>query len=123
MPNALTLLRIVVAVLLGLHGVARAFYGAVAPFGGFLVSKGVPLGHELAWAITVFEVVGAVLLALDRYTRVVAVGFIAILATGVGLVHAPAGWFVVGLNRNGVEYSVLLITCLVAVILGASRRS
>ena len=31
------------------------------------------------------------------------------------LVHAPAGWFVVGLGRNGAEYSVLLIACLLCV--------
>ena len=29
-----------------------------------------------------------------------------------------AGWFVVGLGRNGMEYSVLIIACLVAVLLG-----
>ena len=28
------------------------------------------------------------------------------------MVHMPAGWFVVGLGRNGMEYSVLLIACL-----------
>jgi putative oxidoreductase len=27
----------------------------------------------------------------------------------------PHGWFVVGLGRNGMEYSVLLIVCLLAV--------
>ena len=31
------------------------------------------------------------------------------------LVHLPAGWFVVGLGRNGMEYSVLLIACLLLV--------
>ena len=34
---------------------------------------------------------------------------------GIVLVHAPAGWFVVGLGRNGMEYSVLLIACLLLV--------
>jgi len=41
---------------------------------------------------------------------------------GIALVHAPAGWFVVGLGRNGMEYSILLIICLAAVIV-AHRRS
>ena len=36
------------------------------------------------------------------------------IATGIALVHAPAGWFVVGLGRNGVEYSVLILFCLAA---------
>lgn len=33
---------------------------------------------------------------------------------GIVLVHAPEGWFVVGLGRNGMEYSVLLIVCLLS---------
>lgn len=39
----------------------------------------------------------------------------AIYAMGIALVHAPAGWFVVGLGRNGAEYSVLLIVVLLCV--------
>ena len=31
---------------------------------------------------------------------------------GLILMPLPAGWFVVGLGRNGMEYSVLLIVCL-----------
>ncbi len=34
---------------------------------------------------------------------------------GIVLVHAPAGWFVVGHGRNGMEYSVLLIAALLCV--------
>ncbi|HKJ16853.1 MAG TPA: hypothetical protein VJ984_05875 [Xanthomonadales bacterium] len=37
-----------------------------------------------------------------------------IYAVGIVLVHAPEGWFVVGLGRNGMEYSVLLIVCLLS---------
>jgi putative oxidoreductase len=40
--------------------------------------------------------------------------FAAVYACGIWLVHAAAGWFVVGLGRNGMEYSVLIITCLLA---------
>jgi uncharacterized membrane protein YphA (DoxX/SURF4 family) len=39
------------------------------------------------------------------------------LAAGIALVHWPAGWFVVGAGRNGMEYSILLILCLAALIL------
>ncbi len=34
---------------------------------------------------------------------------------GLILVHVPAGWFVVGLGRNGLEYSVPLIIALLCV--------
>lgn len=41
--------------------------------------------------------------------------FSAIYVTGIYLVHAKAGWFVVGAGRNGAEYSVLLIVVLLCV--------
>ena len=44
----------------------------------------------------------------------IALVFAAIYACGIWLVHASAGWFVVGLGRNGAEYSVLIIACLLA---------
>ncbi|HKX54455.1 MAG TPA: hypothetical protein VJN01_00030, partial [Xanthomonadales bacterium] len=31
---------------------------------------------------------------------------------GIILVNAPEGWVVVGLGRNGMKYSVLLVFCL-----------
>lgn len=34
---------------------------------------------------------------------------------GLILMPRPAGWFVVGLGRNGMEYSVLLIIALLCV--------
>ena len=55
------------------------------------------------------------LLGLGQYAVPLAGYFIVGLAVGIALVHAPSGWFVVGLGRNGMEYSVLLIVCLVAV--------
>lgn len=41
---------------------------------------------------------------------------------GIVLVHAPHGWFVVGAGRNGMEYSVLLIVCLLLLALQAWPR-
>ena len=41
--------------------------------------------------------------------------FAAELVAGIVMVHARAGWFVVGSGRNGVEYSVVLIVSLTAV--------
>lgn len=50
--------------------------------------------------------------------------FSAIDLVGIWLVHLPTGWFVLGLGRNGAEYSVLLITCRVlAGIKHGNRRS
>lgn len=116
-----TLLRVAVALLLGIHGAYRLHDHGVPGFGAFLASKGFPFGEVLAGAITGFELVGGALLALGRFVRPVAAVFMFNLAAGILLVHGREGWFVVGGGRNGVEYSVLLLACLLSLILGEVR--
>lgn len=118
----LVLLRVAVAILLGIHGIYRATQGGVAPFGEFLGSVGFPFGVWIAGAITVFEICGSVALLAGFLVRPLACGFGAILMGGIVLVHAPAGWFVVGGGRNGVEYSVLLLICLAVLFATATPR-
>ena len=62
--------------------------------------------------ITLFEIDGTPLLALGRWVSALCLAYCFIYLMGIVLVHWPAGWFVVGLGRNGMEYSVLLIACL-----------
>jgi putative oxidoreductase len=119
--HALAALRVAVAILLVIHGIARAALGIVDDFGGFLGGVGLPLGNVLAWAITLGEIVGGLLLAAGRWVRPVALLFAAELGGGIVLVHGREGWFVVGAGRNGVEYSVLLIVVLLAVAFAADR--
>ena len=116
--KSLTVLRIAVAALLFVHGAVRALLGGVAPFGGWLDDIGFPAGIVFAWAVTLLELVGTPLLAAGKFVVPIAGYFIFQLTLGIAMVHAKEGWFVVGLGRNGVEYSVLLITCLVVLILG-----
>jgi putative oxidoreductase len=52
---------------------------------------------------------------LGRFVSLACLGHVGILALGLFMVHLPEGWFVVGLGRNGVEYSVFLIVSLLAV--------
>lgn len=110
-----SVLRFTVAALIAAHGVARLLADAVTPFGEWLNSLGFVIGSVIAWGITIFEIVGPVMLALRRYVFPLTLAFSAIYLTGIALVHAPAGWFVVGLGRNGAEYSVLLIVVLMCV--------
>ncbi len=110
--HALLFLRLVLAGLLAAHGWTRLFAGGVVPFGEWLGTQGIPFGFYVAAGVTAYEIVGTVLLALGRWVTWLCVGFCAIYATGLVLVHLPEGWFVVGLGRNGMEYSVLLIACL-----------
>ena len=115
--RALAIVRVAVAILLFVHGMARLVHGGVVPFGGWLESQGFPFGLGIAWFVTGYELVAAPLLALGlrRLVAPLCVVFVAIYSFGIWLVHWPAGWFVVGLGRNGMEYSVLLIACLLAV--------
>jgi putative oxidoreductase len=68
-----------------------------------------------AWAVTAYELTAPIAIMLRRFVTIACLGHIFILTLGMFMVHAPAGWFVVGLGRNGVEYSILLISCLSAV--------
>lgn len=112
--RALDAVRIAVALLILVHGAYRASAGIVAPFGAWLESQGFPMGLAFAWAVTVFEWIGPLFLLARRYVTLAALGHVVILTLGLVMVHWPAGWFVVGAGRNGMEYSVLLIACLTA---------
>jgi putative oxidoreductase len=108
-------LRTLLAGLIAAHGWARWIVGGVVPFGAWLEGQGIPFGFAVAAAITAIEIVGTLLLVAGRLVFPLTLLYSAIYATGIVLVHAPAGWFVVGLGRNGAEYSVLLISCLLLV--------
>ena len=110
--SALRVLRIVVAILLFIHGAYRVISGGVAGFGEFLSAAHFPVGPAIAWGITIGEIVGTVALAAGVFVRPLALYYAAELTMGIVLVHGREGWFVVGGGRNGAEYSVLLIAVL-----------
>lgn len=115
LPIGIAPLRLLLSGIVMAHGWARVLSGAVAPFGEFLDGQGFPFGSAIAWAITFFEISGSIVFALGRFVPHIACGFSLIYAVGIILVHASVGWFVVGLGRNGMEYSVLLIASLLLV--------
>jgi putative oxidoreductase len=110
--SALRVLRVVVAILLFIHGAYRLTSGGVAGFGEFLSGAHLPFGAAIAWVITIGEIVGTVALAAGIFVRPLALYYAAELSMGIALVHGREGWFVVGGGRNGAEYSVLLIAVL-----------
>ncbi len=121
--QALVLLRIAVALIMMAHGMIRLIVNSLSGFGTFLTSNGFPLGLSLAWGITIFELAGGILLIIGLYTRWIALLLIIELITGIILVHAKNGWFVVGHQSGGMEYSVLLIICLVVIAAENRKRS
>ncbi len=106
---ALLAFRILVALLIGIHGWYRLLHGGSPPFGDWLASQGIPLPHAIAWSITFGEILGSACLALGVCVRPIATLLMLVYATGIALLHAHEGWFVVGAGRNGSEYSILLI--------------
>jgi putative oxidoreductase len=107
----LQVLRVVLGLYMVAHGATRTAVGTVDDFGGFFDSLGIPGGVPLAWAITAFEVLGGLALASRRFVRPLAALFAAEHVMGIALVHAPRGWFTVGHQAGGAEYSVLLLIC------------
>jgi len=107
----LTALRVVLGLYMAAHGATRAYVGTVDDFGGFLSSRGFPAGVAIAWSITVWEIGAGLTIAAGRFVRVIAGGFALEHLFGIVLVHAPRGWFTVGHQAGGAEYSVLLLLC------------
>lgn len=103
------------ACLLAAHGWARLLAGGVEPFGIWLNGQGVAIGTAMARGVTLYEIVGTVLLAARRFVFPLAIGYSLIYLAGLILVHWPEGWFVVGLGRNGIEYSVVLVVLLLCI--------
>ena len=123
-PNVpIALLRMLMGLIFAAHAFARIYLNTFSQFGDFLESKGFPAGYALAWAITIFELVGGILLFLRLFVRIICIGEIIILLTGIVLVHWQNGWFVVGMTLGGIEYSVVLIIILFSIIVAESKAT
>jgi putative oxidoreductase len=115
--RSLDIIRVVVALLLSVHSIYRMIKGDVSGFGEYLGSVGLPLGVALAWFITISTFISSVALIINRLIVPACLCHIIVLLMGILLDHRHDGWFVVGGGRNGMEYSVLLIACLSAIVL------
>ena len=115
-------LRMMMGIVFILHAAVRVYNNTLPGFGDFLDGKGFPFGFYLAWAVTLFELVGGILMFLRYLVRVFCIGEMIILITGIITVHGENGWFVVGRSLNGIEYSIVLITILTAIFI-AERKA
>jgi len=121
------LLRFAVAVILLIHSVPGMFNNGINDFGNYYLNKigFAPFGVVLAWTIKLSHVVAAICLLFNKYVKLASVVTIAILITGIFMVHLKEGWFVVGGGRNGVEFNFLLIIVLLTIMFpnGLQRRA
>ena len=116
--NGALLLRIAVAIILLSHSVFGMFNNAINDFGNLYLNQigFAPFGVYLAWSIKLSHVIAAILLILNKYVKLAGFVTIFVLVMGIILVHFKEGWFVVGGGRNGVEYNLLLIVVLLAIM-------
>jgi putative oxidoreductase len=119
-PHANSFLRVAIGFIMVAHGVARLALSTVDDFGEFLDNKGFPAGVFFAWLITLIEIAGGLVLASGHLVRLVCLWFIIQHIFGIIMVHAANGWFVVGAQTGGIEYSTLLIICLI--VIAANRK-
>ncbi len=114
---SLSAIRIALAILLFIHGAFRASHWDpyVTGFGEWLSGIGFPEGFYWAAAVTLYELIAPLFILARRFVTLACLGHMVIVGLGLVLVHWPAGWFVVGAGRNGMEYSVLLLVGLGAV--------
>jgi len=120
--HSIAALRMMIGIIILLHAAVRIFNNSLPVFGNFLDAKGLPFGFYLAWAVTIFELVGSVLVFFRQFVKVFCIGEIIILLIGIIIVHWQNGWFVVGMTLGGIEYNVVLITVLLAIFL-AERKA
>jgi putative oxidoreductase len=105
------ILRLPVAVILLMHSIPGIFNNGINDFGNLYLNEVgfAPYGLYIAWAIKLSHIAAAICFLLNRFIKPASIITIAILITGIFMVHLPDGWFVVGNGRNGVEFNLLLI--------------
>lgn len=118
-----TLLRIVAALIMVAHGIARLYLGTVNEFGDYLNGEGFVIGPAIAWTLTIVEVAGGLSLAAGFLVRPICAWFVLQHLFGIVMVHAPNGWFTVGAQAGGMEYSFLLLTCFICIAAMHTKRS
>jgi putative oxidoreductase len=104
-------------VIFSLHAGARLYEASIDDFGVFLGSNGFPAGNFFAWFVTIFELVGGIAMFLRYGVKIFCAIEIIILLTGIFLVHWPNGWFTVGAQKGGIEFSIVLITVLASIFI------
>jgi putative oxidoreductase len=115
-------LRMMMGIVFLLHAGVRIYNNMLPGFGDFLQGKGFPFGFYLAWAVTLFELVGGILMFLRFFVRIFCIGEMIILITGIVIVHSENGWSIIERSLNGIEYSLVLITILTAIFI-AERKA
>ena len=112
----LAILRIVLGVIFIAHGWPKL--GDMAATADFLGGIGVPAPIVAAWAVTALELGGGLLLLVGFLVTPVALLLTAHMLTGIVLVHAARGFYVLGLGTGGIEFNLILAAAAMMLVFG-----
>lgn len=112
----LTILRVVLGVIFIAHGLPK-ITGGMEGTAQFFGSLGIPAPVAAAWLVALLESVGGLLLIVGFLVTPVAALLSAHMLLGLVLVHAQNGFYVVGPGSGGIEFNLLLVAGLLAMIL------
>lgn len=124
MKKSIYILQISIAVILLTHAIPGMFDGGINAFGEFFLNAigFAPFGVAIAWAVKLSHAICAIALVANRFVKLASIITIFVLIMGIVLVHFKEGWFVVGGGRNGIEYNVLMIMVLIAIMVEAKQK-
>lgn len=111
----LAILRIVLGVIFVAHGLPK-LTGGVAETAGYFGALGIPAPMVAAWFIALLETLGGLMLVVGFFVTPVALLLAAHMLTGIILVHAANGFYVIGLGSNGIEFNLILAAGLLAMV-------
>lgn len=112
----LAILRVVIGVIFIAHGLPK-ITGGIGGTAGFFGQLGIPAPTLAAWFIALLETVGGLAILVGFLTTPIAALLGIHMLTGIILVHAPNGFYVIGPGQGGIELNLLLIAGLAALIL------
>lgn len=120
-PVGLAILRVVIGVVFVAHGAPKLFGGGVEGLAQTLGQLGVPLAAASAWLVTLLEFFGGLALIVGFLVTPIALLLSFHMLMGIVLVHASAGFYVLGSQAQhppgGIEFNLLLIAGLLTLML------
>ena len=121
--SALEFVRIASASILIVHPIGGLREPAgLNDLGLYFSSIGFPFGVQLVWGSMFLQITSSLALIARPFVVPACFGQMLVLVTGIWLFHAPH-WFVIGPDnvvgpgKEGIEYSILLITCFLSTLL------
>lgn len=111
----LVILRVVLGIIFIAHGIPK-LTGGIEGTAGYFGSLGIPAAVIAAWLIALLESLGGLMLLLGFFVTPTSLLLTVHMLTGIVLAHASNGFYVIGEGQGGIEFNLILIASLLALI-------